>query len=903
MNRPTPSADTPGTRGTRSSRSLRRTALATVMATACVALYGAVPQPAGAVTVVASVQAESMTKAGCTSTDSTRAVYYCNDDSTSTSYAFSQAGRYSITVAGASSQNNAAGISVYVGQAKVGSLSFTGTSYTRQSAVFDIAAAGSQEIRLKLETDNGQNDTYVDYVELAYEGATPALPSDPTPPSTGAYASGTYRNLFKERDPSLTDAAVTAKLDSYWTAFFTGTDDTKRLYYPAGSNADGALAYIKDTGNSDVRSEGMSYGMMIAVQMNKKAEFDALWNWAKTKMQHKSTARSGYFCWQAGEDGSCKDNNPATDGEEYFATALLFAGNRWGNGTGIYDYTAEGNSILDTMLHKQDMNGGVVDSITNMFDPTAKMPVFVPYANSAQFSDPSYHLPAFYELWSRWAEGYQGGQVADRQFWHDAATTSRAYFAKATDPTTGLNPDYAEFTGTPNNTGGHGDFRFDAWRTAVNWSVDYAWWAADPNEKTLTDRLQSFFTAKGANAYVNQYSLTGTALSSDRSPGLIASNAAASLAATDQRAWPFVEALWNLQPPTGQYRYYDGLLNFMALLHTSGNFRIYGPGSTGSADPQAPTAPTGLTVTAHTATSATLSWSASSDNTGVTSYTAYTGSGTSGATGCTQVTATTCTVTGLTPQSAYTFTVKARDAAGNTSAASAGANVTTGTATSTAPAAPSNPTATTTGTTAIALTWSDGSDNETGFEIERSTGGSGTWSRITTTSPNTTSYTDTALSAATAYSYRIRAVNNAGYSGYSAQATATTGAATGNRNPYQAIEAESASTATATTTATADGGTVVQLTGPGSSLAFTSVDFGTTGAASLSLRVSTTTPGVNVQIRLGSAITSPACTVYPDSNGTWHTKSNTCYPKPTGVQTLYITTTGPVAINSFTFKN
>ncbi len=799
MNRPTPPAGRTG------SRSLRTTALATAVVSACVVLCGAVPQPAGAATAPTTVQAESMTKAGCTSTDSTRAVYYCNDDSTYTSYAFAQAGRYSITVTGASSQSNTAGISVYVGQAKVASLSFTGTSYTRQSAVFDVAAAGAQEIRLKLETDNGQNDTYVDYFELAYEGATPALPAAPTPPSTGAYTSGTYRDLFKERDPSLTDAAVTAKLDTYWTAFFTGTDDSRRLYYPAGSDADGALAYIKDTGNSDVRSEGMSYGMMIAVQMNKKTEFDALWNWAKSKMQQKTTARGGYFCWQAGEDGSCKDANPATDGEEYFATALLFAGNRWGDGTGIYDYTAEGNGILDTMLHKQDMNGGVVDSVTNMFDRTAKMPVFVPYANSAQFSDPSYHLPAFYELWSRWAEGYQGNQAADRQFWHDAAATSRAYFTKATDPATALNPDYAEFSGAPNNTGSHGDFRFDAWRTAVNWSVDYAWWAADPNEKALSNRLQSFFTAKGTNAYVNQYSLTGSPLSGDRSPGLIASNAAASLAATDQRAWPFVEALWNLQPPTGQYRYYDGLLNFLALLHTSGNFRVYGPGSAAPADTQAPTAPTGLTVTAHTATSATLTWSASSDNTGVVSYTAYAGTGTGGASGCTQVTATGCTVTGLTPQSAYAFTVKARDAAGNTSAASTAATV-------------------------------------------------------------------------------------------------TTSAATGNRDPYQTVEAESATTATATTTTAADGGTVVQLTGSGSSLVFADVDFGATGAASLSLRVSTTAPGVNVQVRLGSSSASPVCTVYPDGNGAWHTRSNTCYPRPTGLQTVYITTTGPVAVNSFTFK-
>ena len=56
---------------------------------------------------------------------------------------------------------------------------------------------------------------------------------------------------------------------------FHGDPCTQAVYYPAGSNANGPLAYIWDIGSNDVRSEGMSYGMMIAVQLDKKAEFDA----------------------------------------------------------------------------------------------------------------------------------------------------------------------------------------------------------------------------------------------------------------------------------------------------------------------------------------------------------------------------------------------------------------------------------------------------------------------------------------------------------------------------------------------------------------------------------------------------------------------------------------------------
>ncbi|WP_405583103.1 hypothetical protein [Streptomyces sp. NBC_01190] len=69
------------------------------------------------------------------------------------------------------------------------------------------------------------------------------------------------------------------------------------------------------------------------------------------------------------------------------------------------------------------------------------------------------------------------------------------------------------------------------------------------------------------------------------------------------------------------------------------------------------------------------------------------------------------------------------------------------------------------------------------------------------------------------------------------------------------------------------------------------------------MRVSTTTPGVNVNIHLGSATASPVCTVYPDGNGTFQLKANSCYPEPTGAATIYLTVTGPAVLNSLTFTH
>jgi chitodextrinase len=91
---------------------------------------------------------------------------------------------------------------------------------------------------------------------------------------------------------------------------------------------------------------------------------------------------------------------------------------------------------------------------------------------------------------------------------------------------------------------------------------------------------------------------------------------------------------------------------------------VYGGAGT-PGDTQAPTTPAGLAVTAKTATSVSLAWSAATDNVGVTGYQVLR-SGTVVA----SPTGTTATVTGLSPATSYTFTVVARDAAGNTSAPS-----------------------------------------------------------------------------------------------------------------------------------------------------------------------------------------------------------------------------------------
>ena len=117
------------------------------------------------------------------------------------------------------------------------------------------------------------------------------------PPNSGAFATGQYRNLFVEAGHF--PGEVTNKINAAFQQLFHGDPGTQAVYFPAGTNVNGALAYVTDIAHHDVRTEGMSYGMMIAVQMNRKAEFDAIWNWAKTYMYHDSPVHPsyGFFSW------------------------------------------------------------------------------------------------------------------------------------------------------------------------------------------------------------------------------------------------------------------------------------------------------------------------------------------------------------------------------------------------------------------------------------------------------------------------------------------------------------------------------------------------------------------------------------------------------------------------------
>jgi len=239
--------------------------------------------------------------------------------------------------------------------------------------------------------------------------------------------------------------------------------------------------------------------------------------------------------------------------------------------------------------------------------------------------------------------------------------------------------------------------------------------------------------------------------------------------------WPKVEAYLNGGPaPVFTYH------RFWAQADIATAYAVYselfggGPTSPPPVDTTAPSAPTSVKGTV-TASTVALTWTASTDNVAVSGYQIF-----RGATQVGTSTTTSFTDTGLTASTAYTYTVKARDAAGNVSDASTAVTVTTsagGTVDTTPPSAPTGLRSTGVTASSVTLTWTASTDNVgvTAYQIYRD----GTLVGQAT-SPG---FTESGLTASTTYSYTVKARDAAGnVSASSSAVSATTfgGSTTGN---------------------------------------------------------------------------------------------------------------------------
>jgi len=374
---------------------------------------------------------------------------------------------------------------------------------------------------------------------------------------SGAYYTGDYTSPFKTY-LGKTDEEIQKKLDQLWNHYFKGNNNSK-VFYDQGNEG-----YILDVNNNDVRSEGMSYGMMICVQTDHREEFDKIWNWAKNHMWHKSGSWDGYFAWKRGSNGYGGDDNCAPDGEMYFMMSLLFAANRWNN----KQYMDDAQYILKRMWD---------NSQHSLFNPRYNVITFQPQGNENNFSDPSYDLPAFVDLFSRWSTTNQGK-------WKAAASATRDHLYKSSNTKSGLFSDYNNFDGTPHSVSYNSNaqkYMYDAMRCAMNFGMDYYLFGADAKRQTeMARRLIDFFEKDGYQHA--RFNWDGSNPSEQYTLGEVGANAVATYALMGVNGYEDIikknlKMAWDGEPMTGQYRYYDGLVHYLSMLHLTGSFKIWKP--------------------------------------------------------------------------------------------------------------------------------------------------------------------------------------------------------------------------------------------------------------------------------------------------------------------------------------
>jgi len=241
-------------------------------------------------------------------------------------------------------------------------------------------------------------------------------------------------------------------------------------------------------------SEGIGYGMLIAVYLDDQATFDGLWNYEQQFLD-----ANGLMNWYIGPDRTVLGTGAATDGDEDMAFALLLADKRWGGkGSLSQTYLAHAQKLIDLIWRfeidhtRNDVptpgdQGGGGGSVINI----------------------SYFAPAFYRAFGR--------ATSQQANWERVINTSYTVLAATLNTTNknatnGLVPAWSTPAGVPTprpNTSDPIYHQLDSCRTPFRLAQDYCW-NGEARAKSYLALISDFYQKKGAANILDGYNLDGT---------------------------------------------------------------------------------------------------------------------------------------------------------------------------------------------------------------------------------------------------------------------------------------------------------------------------------------------------------------------------------------------------------
>lgn len=351
-------------------------------------------------------------------------------------------------------------------------------------------------------------------------------------PYDSKYPFGTFSSLADNQ--STADALLLSEWEQWKSAHITS------------SGAKGFRRVQRDAStNYDTVSEGLGYGMILAVYFEDQQLFNDLYNYVKCFFNS-----NGLMSWRidssgniVGEDGK----GAATDADEDIAVALVFAYKKWGS-NGPIQYESEAKNYINKIY-------------THMVEPGTYIIKSGDTWGGSSCTNPSYFSPAWYRIFADFTGNTAWNKVADKCY---------EIIDKTKNSNTGLVPDWCTANGTQVSGRGY-DFYYDAiryqWRTAI----DYSWYGT-AKAKTNCDQISNFFKGIGVTNIKDGYTLSGSQISSNHTATFVSCGAASAMTGSDST---YAKSIYNESikvKDSGNYTYFGNSLRMMILLYTTGNF-------------------------------------------------------------------------------------------------------------------------------------------------------------------------------------------------------------------------------------------------------------------------------------------------------------------------------------------
>lgn len=313
--------------------------------------------------------------------------------------------------------------------------------------------------------------------------------------------------------------------------------------------------------NSTV-SEGIAYGMLIAVMTDERELFDDLWGYAQCFIN-----KSGLMDWYIAPDGErALGVGAATDADEDMAWALVMAHRQWGS-TAHQRYLDDAKRLIDA-IYATEVDHDKWPDLLLPGDDWRGRDVF----------NPSYFAPNQFRLF--------GEVTGNRDGWNRVIDEGyRVLFRSLNDTNgnceNGLVPAWCSSNGTPIEafTGALTNYQYDSARTPFRMSLDWQV-AKDERARQYLARVTTFFANVGAQNIVDGYTLDGAPAPDPQSRtshlgSAVFVGCAAAGAMHDPRFQPFLDAAY-ARVRTGtslaRSRYYNHCWTVLSLLMLTGNF-------------------------------------------------------------------------------------------------------------------------------------------------------------------------------------------------------------------------------------------------------------------------------------------------------------------------------------------